>query len=137
MRASEAAGSVAPVLPYGERAMKLQIDGQQLRFRVDEAEFARLIDGEVVELLTLLPDRVWLQQVQRCDGDVMRVAAQGDGLRLWLPLADLLAYRERLPCRDGLSAEQALPDGNTLALNFEVDVRDSVRTRGPRRKASL
>jgi hypothetical protein len=114
--------------------MKLQLEGQHLRFRVDEAEFARLLSGETVESATSLPGAtVTLQVSSRSEGSPALSASTGR-ITLQLPIADLLAYQQRLPCRDGLAFVQQVDAGEPLQVAFEVDVRDSIRNRGPRRR---
>jgi hypothetical protein len=59
----------------------------------------------------------------------MRVDTDADTVHLRLPRALLADYASRLPCREGLQGEQG-----GFGLSFEVDVRDSMRVRGPRRR---
>jgi hypothetical protein len=115
--------------------MKLQIDGDRLRFRVDEAEFARLLEGQLVEAVIVLPGQPLRLQLQPVgDGPIRLEDAAAGRLCLQLPAGLLDDYRGRLPCRDGLDAEQALDGEHRLRLSFEVDVRDSIRQRGPPRR---
>ncbi|MEW9572875.1 hypothetical protein ABQJ54_14040 [Rhodanobacter sp. Si-c] len=108
--------------------MRVQQQGQTLRLRIDEAELAKLLAGSTVENTTRWPDG--------CDEHQQLVLAPQHGWRRssdgWhVDLADA-AVRElaaRLPSRDGLSFELAAPDGSTLEVLFDVDVRDSVRQR--------
>ncbi len=101
--------------------MRVQQQQQSLRLRIDEAELARLLAGEVVENATRWPDgRLERQQV-------VLAAAHGwqradDGWRVALAGEDVRALAARLPSRDGL--EFALAG---LDLTFDVDVRDSAR----------
>ena len=118
--------------------MKVQMQGQRLRLRVDEAGLARLLAGEVLENLTRLPGGIdCRQQVRVIDGDAPLVQAVEGGWCFELPGRDLDAYIARLPCREGLAFRLPLPDANEIQIDFEVDVRDSVRSRGVRRKENL
>lgn len=108
--------------------MRVQLQGQSLRLRIDEAELAELLAGGTVENATRWPDG-------RNERQQLALAAQygwrrGDGS--WrMELSDT-AVRElaaRLPSRDGLSFELALPGAGVLDVLFDVDVRDSVRQR--------
>ncbi|MEY2161213.1 hypothetical protein [Rhodanobacter sp. FW106-PBR-LB-2-11] len=108
--------------------MRVQLQGQALRLRIDEAELASLLAGGSVENATRWPDG-------RNEHQQLALAAQhgwrrgDDGWRM--ELADM-AVRElaaRLPSRDGLSFELAVSGGGTLEVLFDVDVRDSVRQR--------
>lgn len=112
--------------------MKLQLHGQRLRFRIDEAELARLLSGES------LADRTQLSPAQSCErrlGLYDSTAATLDwndaGMVLTLPRAAVQGYVADLPRREALRF--VLGAGDTaLTLDFEVDVRDSTRTRLPR-----
>ena len=114
--------------------MKLQLEGQRLRVRVGEAEFAELLAGRALDAHTQLPHGpCWSLRLQPVADGTLSVGP-GDPPRLLLPLRLLEEYRGRLPCRDGIEAVQQAGDLPPLQLVFEVDVRDSVRTRGPRRR---
>jgi hypothetical protein len=113
--------------------MKVQLQGQTLRFRIDEAELAVLQAGGVVENRTCLPGACLTQSVVLTDSPAPTLER---GVRLQLPRSLLDTYVARLPCRDGLTIRLPLPaDQESLEIVFEVDVRDSVRTRGPRKAA--
>ena len=115
--------------------MKLQIQGQTLRFRIDEAELARLLDaGTILNTTRLGTDRLFSQSLAVHAETAPALEAGVDRWSLRLPRAALDDYVTRLPCRDALAFELPLPDGGTLSLRFEVDVRDSVQARGPRRR---
>ncbi len=117
--------------------MKLQIEGQRLRFRVDEAELAQLLAGDAVVDQTQLGDaqilrrRIVLGQIATAQLDW-----EPQEMRLDLPVDAVRAYAESLPRRDALSfALEAAAYAPTLGIDFEVDVRDSVRQRMPRKGA--
>jgi hypothetical protein len=114
--------------------MKLQLHGQQLRLRLAEAEFAQLLQGDTVTASTQLPGGGWRLDASATDESAVQLDG-GDRLRLRLPLALLRDYQQRLPCRDGVVVDLTLADDATLQISVEVDVRDSVRVRGVRRKA--
>jgi len=111
--------------------MRVQLEGQTLRLRVDEAELAQLLAGGDAANRTHLPDgRTEMQHV--------RVAAQLSWQRddahwhIGLPEPEVRALSARLPSREGLRFELPTPDGGTLQLLFDVDVRDSTRKRMPK-----
>lgn len=113
--------------------MKIQMQEQSLRLRIDEAELARLRADGWIESRTRLGDGI--EFAQRIElGDDTQWLASPLHCCLRLARAQLDVYIARLPCRDGLEWAFSLPSGATLALTFEVDVRDSVRERGPRRR---
>ncbi|MFZ5606999.1 MAG: hypothetical protein ACOY4A_07215 [Pseudomonadota bacterium] len=109
--------------------MKVQMQGQRLRFRIDEAELAALQAGQTVKNMTCTPGGSQRQSVALSDaaGPVF-----GPGMHLALPRDLLESYAQRLPCRDALVIRLPLDGGDMLQVDFEVDVRDSVRSRGHR-----
>ena len=110
--------------------MKGQRQGQSLRVRISEAELARLQAGEAVANLTRLPGgENWRHEVGLVGGDEPSLLAVQGGWTLSLPRALLQPYVARLPCRDGLGFRVPVEEGPDLEVDFEVDVRDSVRTR--------
>ena len=116
--------------------MKVQIQSQSLRLRIDESELVRLLVGEVLENQTWLGTPGVLSQRLQLH-DMAEALLDGDthALMITLPREDVLALQARLPCRDGLGfmlPTQARP----LQLQFDVDVRDSVRQRGVQRRNS-
>jgi hypothetical protein len=110
--------------------MKLQLQAHGLRVRADESEFATLLEVGLVRADFALPGLPLHLLVEATDGAGMRFDAAAGSLHLRLPRVALDDYRSRLPCRDGLVADQA-----GFEISFEVDVRDSVRVRGPRRRS--
>ncbi len=109
--------------------MKLQFDGQQLRVRIDEDELAVLLRGDAVDAATHAGDAFALclslqlhaQAEARIDGPAGRC-------QLHLPEAAVRELAARLPTREGLQFNvPASAPASTLALLFDVDVRDSAR----------
>lgn len=114
--------------------MKVQMQGQRVRLRVDEAELARLQAGEGLENLTRFPGgTVSRQQLRVVPGVTALWTAVEAGWQCGMPIGLLDAYVAQLPCRDALPLHLSLADGSALEIGFEVDVRDSVRNRGSRR----
>jgi len=114
--------------------MKVQMQGQSLRFRIDEAELAALQAGQAVDNLTRFPGGSLRQSVVLTDA--VEPTLEG-GVRLHLPRALLESYVVRLPCRDGLTIRLPLnanEGDEAIEIDFEVDVRDSVRNRGVSRR---
>lgn len=118
--------------------MKLQIEGQSLRFRIDEAELARLLAGDSVSARTSLASgAVFGQSVALADISGVLLSFESDLWKLVLPQAEVAAYSRRLPCRQGLAFTWTGESADTpLQIAFEVDVRDSVRQRAaPERRS--
>jgi len=114
--------------------MKLQIEGQRLRVRIDEDELARLLGGEPLVSRSRFAGAFALACTVRLeDAGPAVFSGSPDAWRIVLPAAEVRAYAGRLPTRDGLAFTQAGTDADdALALSFDVDVRDSVRRRHPR-----
>jgi hypothetical protein len=111
--------------------MKLQIEAQHLRIRIDEDELAQLLDGHVVAARTHFAKAFTMQVTLRLHHAVEPLfSGQADAWQVGLPEADVREHAARLPTRDGL--RYPLPgaqDVDALELLFDVDVRDSVRKR--------
>jgi hypothetical protein len=111
--------------------MKLQVQEQSLRVRVTEAELQHLLSGSPLRLEVIF-DGTTLLSSQVAIGTDTSFAA-GATWRLTLSEAALRAYAGTLPRRDAFVAVMTGSGGEPLRLEFEVDVRDSVKVRGPRR----
>jgi hypothetical protein len=111
--------------------MKLQIEGQKLRIRIDEDELAQLLAGEALETRTGFADAFAIRfAVRTTQGDAATFIGQADAWQIGLPDAALREHAARLPTREGLRYTLAGKDiGDSLQLLFDVDVRDSVRHR--------
>lgn len=110
--------------------MKLQIAPDHLRLRIDEAELAGLQTGAPLRLTPVVAGRTMFDLVLRL-GDDFAFTARACVCSLVLDRQRLDAYVATLPNRESLSFD--IPDGPRL--DFAVDVRDSVRLRGARRRA--
>lgn len=108
--------------------MKVQLQDQTLRLRIDEAELAQLLDGVSVGNRTHWPDGK-VEDQRLVLGDAHGWRRDVDGWQVVLNNADVRAFAARLPSRDGLEVTLPVPGGEPLQLLFDVDVRDSVRHR--------
>ena len=110
--------------------MKVQLQGQSLRLRIGEDELARLLAGETITNETQAAGAALRQLLRIVPDGVPMLLTEGGDWTFALPEAAVRDYVGRLPCRDAL--EFKLPGRDAmLQLAFEVDVRDSVRRRGP------
>jgi hypothetical protein len=115
--------------------MKVQIDGQHLRLRIDEAELAALRDGATLENTTRLGDVAWRQRLRLTDAGEPLLQTSAGNWVVEIPRPMLEAYAARLPCREGLALPLRSGGGPAIELVLEVDVRDSVRRRGAIRRS--
>ncbi len=113
--------------------MKLQIEAQKLRVRIDEDELARLLDGHALRSESRFADAFSMQVELGLGGnEVASLSGQADAWRIVLPEVAVREHAARLPTREGLRyVVQGQVDGVALELLFDVDVRDSVRRRRP------
>lgn len=109
--------------------MKLQIEAQHLRIRIDEAELAQLLAGHALAAHTQFARAFMMHCTLRLQHGAEPVfTGQADAWHIALPEAAVREHAARLPTREGL--RYLLPgDTDALELLFDVDVRDSVRRR--------
>lgn len=111
--------------------MKLQIEAQHLRVRIDEDELARLLAGDTLASHTQFARAFMMRCMLRLQprGEPL-LAGHVDAWQIGLPEAAVRELAARLPARDGL--RYLLPGerpADALELLFDVDVRDSTRKR--------
>jgi hypothetical protein len=111
--------------------MKLQIEGQKFRVRIDELELASLLDGRALHSVTRFADAFSIRVVIEPDeGEAATFTGEAAAWRIGVPVKDLRQHAARLPSRDGLHYTlQSQLGAAALELLFDVDVRDSVRRR--------
>ncbi|HPO25535.1 MAG TPA: hypothetical protein PK135_12830, partial [Arenimonas sp.] len=84
--------------------MKLQIQEQTLRFRIDESELETLLSEEVlVNTLRLPSGESFVQSLSLVKTETAALETHALNWCLKLPKAMVEAYVKRLPCRDALS----------------------------------
>lgn len=113
--------------------MKIQIQAGSLRVRIDEAELARLLQGQVLTEQLVCAGQVMLA-LSLGVADALMLVPGAPGWRLDLPDAALRDYVTTLPRKEALAFEWPDAAGAALRLAFEVDVRDSLQMRGARRR---
>ena len=113
--------------------MKLQLQDDFLRVRIDEAELALLLAGGTVSLRVGAPS-VFALDIELASGLQLD---RDETWRLCLPAETVRAYGQTLPRRDALRFDLVRSEASVLAIDFEVDVRDSLQVRGPRRREQM
>src|SRR4051812_30172714 len=113
--------------------MKVQLQRQHLRLRIDESELAALRSGGTLENVSTFGVHAWRQTLRQTNATAPALDSNLGCCAIELPKSLIDAYAARLPCRVGLSLSLQPAVGPMLGIVLEVDVRDSVRTRGPRR----
>lgn len=115
--------------------MKVQIQRQELRFRIDEDELAALLaGGEVVNATSLDAGSGFRQRLGLHADASPSLETLADEWRLLLPESAVRDHAQRLPCKHALIFELVRAEDVMLTVRFEVDVRDSVQVRGPGRR---
>ncbi len=115
--------------------MKLQLQGQRVRLRIDEAELVRLLAGQPVVNQLLLGTMAGFSQTFALGQDATpTLAVHSSGWQITLPAGAVSAYVGQLPSRHALSFTLDMGADPAVQLDFEVDVRDSLKARGPRRR---
>ncbi len=111
--------------------MKIQIEGQKLRVRIDEDELANLLDGEALHSVTHFADAFSIHvAIELGEGKVATFIGEAAAWHIGLPATALRQHATQLPSRDGLHYTlSGRTDAAALELLFDVDVRDSVRRR--------
>ena len=109
--------------------MKLQLDGQHLRVRIDEDELGRLLAGQAVEAATRFADAFAVHCiVELADQAQATLTGSAERWHIRIPAQAAKEHAARLPTREGLRFElRGASEDNTLVLLFDVDVRDSAR----------
>ena len=111
--------------------MKLQIEGQHLRVRIDEDELARLLSGNVIRARTGFAHAFAIGfELSLVAAEAANLAGRADLWKISLPDVAVREHVSLLPTREGLRF--SLPGASIadeLSLLFDVDVRDSVRRR--------
>jgi hypothetical protein len=115
-----------------EGPLKLQIQQQSLRLRVTEAELRDLLSGKSLRLDVAFHGTSLFGLHVACGSE--KSFEPGPVWRLTLSETALRIYGETLPSRDALVVGLTGSGGEPLRLEFEVDVRDSVRMRGPTKR---
>jgi len=115
--------------------MKLQIQGQHLRLRIDELELAALRDGATLENTTCFGAVAWRLSLRLTKADHTSLRTGVDECALEIPGRLVEAYAAGLPCREGLALSLRAEGGPPIAVTLEVDIRDSVRSRGAVRRS--
>ncbi|MBU6248074.1 MAG: hypothetical protein KGN77_09980 [Xanthomonadaceae bacterium] len=118
--------------------MKVQLEGQQWRIRIDEDELARLLAREAVTLACDAAGRFRLHATVRLHGG-SEITLEGDAAHwtLALPEAPVRELAGRLPTRDGLAFElSGATPAAAVQMRFDVDVRDSARRLKAARKGN-
>lgn len=109
--------------------MKLQIEDQRLRFRISEAELTRLLAGTTLcDETRLGPSERRQRHLHLQPGTDPQLDWRDGQITLYLPRTAVEDYAAGLPRRDALRFTLDCA-GEAVTLDFDVDVRDSVRTR--------
>ena len=112
----------APV--FRSSNVKIRITDHQCRVRVSREEFDGLCgDPQVAPVCALSKGPGLSFQLQLVDQDEADLHHQSDGWRIRIPRAAAIAFRSRLPRREGLDFHVAGEWQDHFRLTLEVDLR--------------
>lgn len=112
--------------------MKLQINQQRLRVRIDESELTRLLAGQAIASHTRFAQAFEIRvELRLVDARAAKLSGQADHWCIDVPEGATRELAARLPTREGLRFEVGTTAAEVLELLFDVDVRDSARRRRP------
>ncbi|MET0934973.1 MAG: hypothetical protein ABWX83_03235 [Luteibacter sp.] len=110
--------------------MRVQLENDTIRVRIDEDELAELLQDVALIGSTAFGTVFTMRYaVDATDAPTCALAGHAHEWRLEVPRAALEELRSRLPSKDGLVFD--IPGNDTVAttVRFEVDVKDSLRRR--------
>ncbi|QWT18919.1 hypothetical protein KPL74_14330 [Bacillus sp. NP157] len=110
--------------------MRVQLENDTVRVRIDEDELAELLDN-VALLGSTAFGRAFIMRYAIDATDAAGGSLEGNAheWRLAVPRADLVALKARLPSKDGLVFDIPGHDAVATTVLFDVDVKDSLRRR--------
>ena len=115
--------------------MKVRIGQNELRFRVDEDELSSLRAMAKVTCDVGICAEHTLKFVLRCmAGGERKLSLRNEAITLDLPAPEVEELIQSLPSKKGLEWRLIDESGRITDVSFEVDVRDSVHKRGPKKK---
>jgi hypothetical protein len=110
--------------------MRVQLENDTIRVRIDEDELAELL-GDVALLGSTAFGTVFTMRyaIDATDSASWDLSGHAHEWRLEVPRAALADLQSRLPSKDGLTFR--IPGHDTVAttVRFDVDVKDSLRRR--------
>jgi hypothetical protein len=105
--------------------MNIRFSERAVRCRVSRAELDRLLSGRAVTLEVALPrDHVFRVNIRPSTLGGWRLEADPTGLWLTIPRTDLESLSASLPSKEGLDQIFPASNGSSVAVTFEVDVKD-------------
>ncbi|URX64414.1 hypothetical protein KR767_10365 [Luteibacter anthropi] len=110
--------------------MRVQLEDDTIRVRIDEDELAELLDDVALLGSTAFGKAFTMRYAIDATGrDTCVLDGTAHEWTLEIPRVQLLALKERLPSKDGLVFD--IPGLDTVATKvlFDVDVKDSLRRR--------
>ena len=117
--------------------MKMQIDGQSVRLRINEAEWGHLhATGEVEDSTRFSSTFEQLRRLRLGDLDIPMIESSPGLFSVVLPRAGFEAFAAERPRRDGFAFEWIETGAGALSVSIEIDVRDSHRQRSEERRRS-
>lgn len=110
--------------------MRVQLENDTIRVRIDEDELAELLDDVALLGSTAFGRAFTMRYAIDATGSD-RCTLDGDAheWRLEVPRAQLVELKSRLPSKDGLVFDIPGHDAVATTVLFDVDVKDSLKRR--------
>lgn len=110
--------------------MRVQLENDTIRVRIDEDELAELLDNVALLGSTAFGTVFTMRYaIDATVTDAWELSGDAHEWRLEVPRTALVDLHARLPSKDGLAFQ--IPGHGTVAtmVRFDVDVKDSLRRR--------
>jgi hypothetical protein len=110
--------------------MRVQLENDTIRVRIDEDELGELLD-DVALLGSTAFGRAFIMRysVDATEAATCELEGNAHEWRLLVPRTQLLELKARLPSKDGLVFDIAGHDTVATTVLFDVDVKDSIKRR--------
>jgi hypothetical protein len=110
--------------------MRVQLENDTIRVRIDEDELAELLDNVALMGSTAFGRAFTMRYaIDATNGPACVLDGNAHEWRLEVPLAHLAELKARLPAKDGLVYD--IPGNDTVATTvvLDVDIKDSLKRR--------
>jgi hypothetical protein len=113
--------------------VRVQLENDTVRIRIDEDELAAVLGGAVLKGSTCFGTVFLMRYSLQADaGGHCSVEGRANAWRVKVPTTDLAGLKSRLPSKEGLVFDLRENGQVTTTVRVDVDVKDSLRRRRER-----